>query len=90
MCPSSGEGKETPTVLGRLERSNLNHWISLSTRVSQLQCLPTYTITFRFVYSHKWIFYRKRRSTSDILGPPNFINVLADLLTTGKLQCSSS
>jgi hypothetical protein len=26
LSPSSGEGKETPDLLGRLERANLNHW----------------------------------------------------------------
>jgi hypothetical protein len=31
VFPSSGEGKETPTVLGPpLERSNLNHWTRLA------------------------------------------------------------
>jgi hypothetical protein len=28
MFPSSGEGKETPILLGPLERDNLNHWKS--------------------------------------------------------------
>jgi hypothetical protein len=27
MFPPSGEGRETPTLLGPLERANLNHWI---------------------------------------------------------------
>jgi hypothetical protein len=26
LFPPSGEGRETPTLLGPLERSNLNHW----------------------------------------------------------------
>jgi hypothetical protein len=26
LLPFSGEGRETPTLLGRLERGNLNHW----------------------------------------------------------------
>jgi hypothetical protein len=27
--PSSGEGRKTPTILGLLERANLNHWTTL-------------------------------------------------------------
>jgi hypothetical protein len=27
MFPSSGEGKESPTLLDPLERANLNHWL---------------------------------------------------------------
>jgi hypothetical protein len=27
LFPSSGEGRETSTPLGRLERTNCNHWI---------------------------------------------------------------
>jgi hypothetical protein len=30
MFSSSHEGWETPTLLGPLERANLNHWLSLS------------------------------------------------------------
>jgi hypothetical protein len=31
MFPSSGEERETPTLLGLLEKANLNHWsITLS------------------------------------------------------------
>jgi hypothetical protein len=26
LFPSSGERRETPTLLGSLERANLNHW----------------------------------------------------------------
>jgi hypothetical protein len=26
VFPSSGEGRETPILLGHLERANLNHW----------------------------------------------------------------
>jgi hypothetical protein len=26
LFPSSDEGRETPTLLGPLERTNLNHW----------------------------------------------------------------
>jgi hypothetical protein len=26
LFPSSGEGRKTPTLLGPLERANLNHW----------------------------------------------------------------
>jgi hypothetical protein len=26
LLPSSGEDRETPTVLGLLERASLNHW----------------------------------------------------------------
>jgi hypothetical protein len=29
LFPSSGEGRETPTLLDPLERANLNHWHSL-------------------------------------------------------------
>jgi hypothetical protein len=28
LFPSSGEGRKTPTLLGPLERANLNHWVS--------------------------------------------------------------
>jgi hypothetical protein len=28
LLPSAGEGWETPTLLGPLERANLNHWTS--------------------------------------------------------------
>jgi hypothetical protein len=28
LFPSSGEGEVTPTLLGPLERANLNHWIA--------------------------------------------------------------
>jgi hypothetical protein len=30
LFPSSGEGWETPTVMGSLERSNHNHWTEKS------------------------------------------------------------
>jgi hypothetical protein len=37
MFPSSGERRETPTVLGPLERANLIHWIQ------ENMCLPPLT-----------------------------------------------
>jgi hypothetical protein len=44
LFPSSDEGKETPTLLGPLERANLNHWTTqvkdtLRLTVSQSVCL---------------------------------------------------
>jgi hypothetical protein len=30
LFPSSGEGRETPTLLGPLERANSNHWMRLA------------------------------------------------------------
>jgi hypothetical protein len=30
LFPSSRKGRETPTLLGSLERDNLNHWLALS------------------------------------------------------------
>jgi hypothetical protein len=33
--PSSGEGTETPTLLGPLERANLNHWTKLDIALSK-------------------------------------------------------
>jgi hypothetical protein len=35
LFPYSGEGKETPTLWGPLERANLNHWISMITHEQQ-------------------------------------------------------
>jgi hypothetical protein len=32
MFPTSGDGRETPTLLGPLERANLSHWIRADTR----------------------------------------------------------
>jgi hypothetical protein len=29
LFPSSGDGKKTPTLLGPLERADLNHWVPL-------------------------------------------------------------
>jgi hypothetical protein len=28
LLPSTGEGRETPTLMGPLERANINHWTS--------------------------------------------------------------
>jgi hypothetical protein len=37
LFPSSGEGRETPTLLGPLERDNLNHWTSDTNRNAAIQ-----------------------------------------------------
>jgi hypothetical protein len=47
LFPSSGEGRETPTLLSSLERANRNHWTSPVERVflrycEQLVCTALY------------------------------------------------
>jgi hypothetical protein len=45
MFPFSGEGRETPTLFGTLERADLNHWttheveVKLRPTVSRSVCL---------------------------------------------------
>jgi hypothetical protein len=49
MFPSSCDGKKTPTLLGPLERANLNHWASHHLRmeidpVSKMFCFLVFRI----------------------------------------------
>jgi hypothetical protein len=55
MFPSSGDGKETPTLLGPLERADLNHSLVLEFRAmgkvqtpSNTGCYAPTSESFRF------------------------------------------
>jgi hypothetical protein len=46
LFPSSGEGR-TPTLLGPLERANLNHWVSpLTLGRKQIQIPKRHVVIF--------------------------------------------
>jgi hypothetical protein len=52
LFPSSGEGRETPTLLGPLERANLSHWMMEEFQISSdSQCYTLSSEPFR-VYLH--------------------------------------
>jgi hypothetical protein len=42
LLPSSGEGVETPTLFGRLERANLSHWLALSNGPNRVGVSPSH------------------------------------------------
>jgi hypothetical protein len=54
LFPSSGKARETPVLLGRLERANLNHWTAsrLSTcYISVMQTTQSLHGSLPFFYS---------------------------------------
>jgi hypothetical protein len=66
LFPSSGEGTETPTLLGSLERNNRNRWTTDSMmgkvqKPSNSETLTTLSLTAYLVFEGSWVLICRRR-----------------------------